>query len=372
MHRFSLRTLLRPFAGAAFATVAVASAAGAASPAAFSDPSLLIAGGYVDIDAARDGSGKLHIAAETVKGSIVYITDRSGSVTTRVVAKVVTGDHRYGEPTIALDGKGRVHIAFTRAGDGGFDCGFCPEGVMMVSDRGRPAGTFPNPVMVGKFGSYAPDLAIRSGKRYLAYLTGLTGLEADPGTLWMQTDASGAWTTKKAAGGIMALGQLAPSIAVTSGGLARIAFEDGGIKVASAATKIGSFSVETVTGTNESDRAPIVIMNPSDAPIVLFRSDRAGTADDGIKLRVKSGATWSGVKVTPRLGAFEAAISSGTIVVTVGGTTTGTAGVWSYEGPSFPEETIASVRVKDVALAGTIHLLFARPSTPKGIYLAID
>jgi hypothetical protein len=130
--------------------------------------------------------------------------------------------------------------------------------------------------------------------------------------------------------------------------------------------------VDTVTGTNENDRAPILLLNPSEGPLVLFRSDRTGTANDGVFLRGKAGASWAGVKVTPRLGEFDAAISGSTVAVIVGGTTTSTAGVWTYEGPSFAEEAIASVRVKDVALAGTGDLLFARPSTPKGIYHAFD
>lgn len=371
MHRFSLRTLLRPFAGAAFATITVASAAGAASPAgAFSTPDLLSAGGYVDLEVARDGSGHLHIAAETASGSIVYLTDRSGTITKHVVAKVVKGDHRYAQPTIALDGKGRIHIAFTRAGDGGLDCGFCPEGVMLVSDRGRPAGTFPTPTMAGKAGSYSPDLAIRDGKRYLAYLTGLTGLDADPGTLWLKTDASGAWTTRKAATGITGLGQLAPSLAVTSDGLARIAFEDGAIKVAFASTKVGSFSVDTVTGTTGADRQPVLLLNASDGPVVLFTSDPTGTSNDGVYLRGKGGATWAGVKVSSRIGALDAMLEGSTITATVGGTTVGTAGTWVFVGPSFAEQTVDSVRVRDVAVMGGPAVLMARATTPKGIYVS--
>lgn len=367
-----LRTLLGPVAAAALATVAVATTAGAATPAAFGEPATFAAGNYVDMDSALDKDGHLHVAAATASGSIVYLTNRSGSVTKRVVAKVVPGDRRFEEPSIALDKNGRVHIAFTQAGDGGFDCGFCPEGVVLVSDRGRTAGTFPAPKIVGKAGSYAPDLAIRGTKRYLAYFTGLTGLEADPGTLWLRTDASGAWTTRKAAGGIMAFGRFAPSIVVTSTGLARIAFEDEGIKVAFAGTTIGSFSVDTITNTTVDDRDPVLLLNPSEGPLVLFTSDPSGTANDGVFLRAKAGASWAGVKVTGRLGAMDASINGSTVVVAVGGTTSGTAGVWSYEGPSFPEETISSARVKDVNLPWVSKLLFSRATTPKSIQFAND
>jgi hypothetical protein len=372
MQHVRLSALLRPIAGAAFATVVVASTAGAASPAGFSDPVKLIDGTFRAIDAARDGEGHLHIAAETATGSIVYLTDRTGTLTKRVVAKVVPDDKRFVDPTIALDGADRVHIAFTSASDGGLDCGLCPYGVMLVSDKGRARGTFPAPVMIGKPGSFAPDLAIRGGKRYLAFMTGMVGLEADPGTLWLKTDASGSWTTRKAATGIGGLGLPDPSIAVTSTGKARIAFEDEAIKVASASTRTGSFSVDTVTGTTAGDRRPVMLVNASDGPVVLFVSDPSGSANDGVFLRAKGGGSWGGVKVTGRTGAMDAVLDGTTIMVLVGGTTAGTAGTWWYAGPSFPEAPLGTARVRDVALAGVDDALFSRATSPRGIHHAAD
>ena len=372
MDRPRLRTLLRPAIGAAFATAVVAGTTAAASPAAFFDPVRILGGSFTEIDAATDAQGHLHIAAETAGGSIVYVTDRTGSVTKRTVAKAVPGTTVFHDPTLAVDGKGRVHIVYVKVAADALDCGICSRGLYLATDKGRTRGTFGTPTKVAKGGAFAPDLAIHSGKRSLGFMTGMDGLAPTPGTLWFKTDASGAWTATKAATGITNPALPDPSIAVTSDGKARIAFEDGGIKVAFASTTTGGFSVDSVSSSTEADFGPVMLLNASDGAVVVFASDPSGTANDGVYLRGKGGASWAGVKVTGRLGALDAVLQNAKVTVLLGGTSAGTAGTWAYEGPSFPEETIGSAQVRDVALAGAGEALATRVTTPKGIYRAHD
>lgn len=363
--------LLRSLLGATLGTIVLAGTAGAASPSAFSDPALLQGGRYRTISAAEDSQGHLHIAAETTGGSIVYITDRTGTTTRRTVAAADPGNVVFRDPTLALDGNGRVHIVMQRAWAQAVDCGICSAGLFMVNDKGRARGTFPKPSQVARSGAFAPDLAIHANKLYLAFVTGMDGLVASPGTLWLKTNASGSWTARKAATGLEGFFPT-PSIAVNADGKARIAFEDGAIKVAFASTKTGDFSVDTVTATDGTDARPVVVMNALDQPLLIFVQDRTGTADDGVYLRAKAGSSWAGVKVSPRVGLADAAFGSGQVTVAVGiGTTTG-AGTYLHAGPTFVEEQVGSVKARGVSLANVSTVLFSTPATPRGIFVAED
>ena len=63
---------------------------------------------------ALDGNGKAHIAFTRAGAGIYYATNASGGW----VATLLTSDDADQQPTLAVDGAGTVHIAFVRAGIG--------------------------------------------------------------------------------------------------------------------------------------------------------------------------------------------------------------------------------------------------------------
>jgi hypothetical protein len=214
------------------------------APAAFTTPKRIAAGRYRDVSMAIDRAGHLHIAAIKGEGTLVYLTNRSGSFTVRtVVAPVMVGGEPepWETPSLALDEHGRVSIAVVRI-SGGTGCA-CTEGVFLFSDKGRTRGTFPaTGKRIAARNAHDPTLKTVDGHTHLVFRRGDEYPETPPpgdGEVWYRTNASGAWTRELVAGDMP--GSPVPVFRLGEDGTAWVAWSTGKVHLASSTTTTGGF-----------------------------------------------------------------------------------------------------------------------------------
>jgi len=115
---------------------------------------------------AIDPAGFVHIVAD-LRSRIVDITNESGDWSTIRVA-VPPDDTGYGGPTLAIDGDGRMYVAFTTFTAGG-DLGPFPDGILLVDGLGN---AWSAPTNVAPHAT-SPSLAVRDGVVHLAFTEAL-------------------------------------------------------------------------------------------------------------------------------------------------------------------------------------------------------
>ena len=210
---------------------------------------------YQEISLVVDDSGRVH-AAGSLDRSIWYVTNRRGNWTReRLSDPPGSGSSARTdiEPAIARD-EDRFWVAFTRLGEED-TFGALPEHVYHLSGR---ANNWSDPQQYGPIFGNSPSIQVRNGNIHLAYLEGVPFdvVEDDAEfPLRYATDQSGTWSDV-----VVSVNGTEPTLQLTSGGRARIAFGDfinllpgDGLRYASAGSATGDFSVEMVPGTSGLD-----------------------------------------------------------------------------------------------------------------------
>ncbi|MFN8620663.1 MAG: hypothetical protein U0869_07980 [Chloroflexota bacterium] len=319
-----------------------------AGPAPAGVSQQIAAGNYLKLSMAVDSAGAVHIAATQLTASasrLVYLTDRTGSWTLRVVSRLdaaATDGAMWQDPSLALDENDRVSIAAARI-SGATGC-ICSDGIFSWSDLGRTRGTFPaTPTRLTVRGARAPQLKTLGGHTYLAFMKGWEHYAdaGNHGEVWYKTDASGSWTTVRIAHGQEVQPPI-PSLRLTDSGRARIAWPNDGIRLAFASTITGGFTVGRIPNTTKVDRDPQVVLSSEGLMQVAFRRGNVGTmlfqtAPDGASTH----------KVSGHLGTLAITIDASDIPhVAIG---SGSGGVWVVT-PEPSSRLISSGAAWDVAV----------------------
>ncbi|MFN8619286.1 MAG: hypothetical protein U0869_00895 [Chloroflexota bacterium] len=369
-------TLARSLVVAAMASVALGSIAQAGTPTTLKDPGRIASGDLDQISMAVDSAGKVHIAALRPTGNLVYLTDRTGSWTERVVAH----NHIPGgvgfiwqEPSLALDENDRVTIAAVKTDWGGTGCD-CTAGIFSFSDKGRARGTFPSTgtKRVGS-GTHAPSLKTANGHLYLAYRSGATNPE-QPAKIRFKTNATGTWTDTVVKS--FAYDPAAPALRIGDDGKARIAFDTAtGIWFATAGSLSGAWSVEKVPSTSGRDAGVALSLASTGKPAIAWV--RSGSATDGIRYATKPAATWTTQLVTGHVGQVALSLdASNRPFLAVADDAGADAGLWTYAGDTFIEDELYGPKAWSpqvrIAGSGIVSLAFVSPVAPKGLYLSQD
>jgi hypothetical protein len=264
----------------------------AAALTGWSGPTRIWDGGpYREATLGIDSRGRMHAVARGTSG-LWYLTNRSGSWRrVRLTTSPLDGVDRY--PSLALDDNDRVHVAFAQ-----HTCVSCREpeaDVYYLTDRGRPAGTFPRGATWLAEGD-RPSLRVVNGRRYLAHEEWDWDWYGDwVRSVVFRTDATGGWTratvTTEAGG---------PSLRVGSDRRARIAFEDdgGGIGYAVASTLRGGFSVDWLPTYDSRDIKPRLVLDTKDRPHIAWTRDRGAANGGGSWYAWRTGGSWYGGRFT--------------------------------------------------------------------------
>lgn len=371
MRRASVRTVVIAACLAATTLTApgVAAAAGP-EPAAWSTPHRIATARFRDVSMALDPDGHLHIAAIKGEGTLVYLTDRSGSfVSHRVAAPVSVGGELelWQAPSLALDEQDRVSIAAVRVSAGtGCDC---TEGVFLFSDKGRARGTFPaTGTRIAGRNAHDPTIKTVDGHIHLVFRRGAEYAETPPpgdGEVWYRTNASGPWTNELVAGDMP--GSPVPVFRLGEDGTAWIAWSTGRVHLASSTTTTGGFhstvSPESPThagglsmamsswdrpqvAMSDADTAYLQYFGPGDGgviPVMAHGGRTAITLDTGDREWIAAWHPWdgTGLWVTKTFGSV-AHLASGRI-------------------------SSAAIRAPS---SGGVVVVFARSSAPIGLYLS--
>lgn len=279
------------YAAVAATLFLVVNATGVSAVTGWSGPTRVFSGTYREVSMAVDANGKVHAAARGDSG-LWYLTNRTGSWTR---ARLTTNrlDGWDGTPSIDVDDSNRVHVAFTR-----HTCLDCTprseQDVYYLSDRDRPAGTFPEEATWIDQGE-APSLEVVNGKTYLAYAHWRPGTELDviPEVRFL-TNATGPWTNVRVADHATN-----PSLRVASNGRARIAYqgEYGEIGYAAAASLRGNFGTEWLPAT-EGGVKPRLALDATDRPHIAWTSNEASARGGGTYYAKKLRNTWIGGRFT--------------------------------------------------------------------------
>jgi hypothetical protein len=193
---------------------------------------------YDQIALGAEANGIAHVAAGTTNG-IVHVTNATGAWERERITDAPDGGFD-GDPSVAIDADGTVHVAFTRYATWFcFGIGCAPQDPQAIFVVTLGPGGWSSPVEVAGQRSMEPSLAVRGGTLHLAY---------------ERFDRSG---TSRVVYAIGALGSLttetvaddaySPMLRVASDGTARVAFHDAAtdeLRYATAATAAGSFSIE--------------------------------------------------------------------------------------------------------------------------------
>lgn len=255
----------RGLLGAVLASVVVGITLTTAPVAAAWTPPVRVVSGQFGVSEVVDSRNHIHIAAAG-RGGVWYITDRSGSwVPRRILANPPNA--AYGGTSIALDENDRVFIAaglfpVNDAGD---------LGIWLVSDKGRPRGTFPSqPKHIPGSGA-SPTVKVSHGHLLIADVIG--GCCLGDGTVQLHTNATGRWTVTKVGRG------LNPALRVGADGRPRIVFESEGLTLGSyhpgiyyadGSSPQGPFSVAKIPHTKSHDRGPALALDDGDEPHVTW------------------------------------------------------------------------------------------------------
>jgi hypothetical protein len=163
-------------------------------------PDLISTRNYWELSLVVDDAGIAHAAA-VLNDGLFYLTNESGSWTRE---RLTRPDGRDSEPSLALDGDGSLHVAFTRwpPDDPDYcppdvaDCfGPGPEGIFYVTND---SGAWSAPVQLGRAGGTSPSLEMKDGRIHLAYVRGpLYGELGGPAPVRYATNKGGAWSDQR-------------------------------------------------------------------------------------------------------------------------------------------------------------------------------
>jgi hypothetical protein len=236
------------------------------------------------VDLALDRSGHAHIVATNADGDLWYVTDRSGAWLGR---RILQGDDglAWAWPSIATDGRGRVHVAVVRQSIS--DTPSSTGGIWYVTDKGRPRGDFGPRRRIAGHMMTDPSLRVVDGIRYLAYSRCLCAPGDENAALYFKTDRRGSWTRERVADhGVW------PSLRVGADGRARIVFKaPNGLRYTFARTRRGGFSASArIPGSGHGPAQPSLALDGSDRPHVAWVS--RGDSDRAWYAR-RSASGWS-------------------------------------------------------------------------------
>lgn len=316
-------------------TQASASATPDSSVADWSQPILISSDPRLSSSAlAIDDEGNLHVVGTSFRwlrreygewtNQVFYLTNASGHWTSRQISD----EAAYRARTIAVDNGGGVAVAY--AGTAGNDCTGCEEGPVYVAVKRNGGWAAPEVVGDGAFSD--PSLAMADGVVHVVYQfvgyecwIGDEG-EEHPGPdcgAQYATDAAGEWAIQQIDPHVYAF----PSVALSSSGLARIAFmgdESLGLATQDAT---GSFTVERLPVTlpirarhtslspGQSDLRDLqLVLNSADEPTIVTNErldDDSGTATWNRYLLVrKADGDWSADELEVDLPSLRIAIDA--------------------------------------------------------------
>lgn len=245
-------------------TGAVAAPGNAAGPSSFANHHLIKTGDFAELSEVVGPGGAVHIAAGDYQ-DVWYLTNATGSWVARKVFAhtAMPNGYTWGQPSIALDPSGHVHIAATRFpyGEGG-------EGIFYATNKGHTNGTFGGPLKIANAAYGEPQLKVYNGDLYLVAVKNWCCV--GDGTVVLRTNKTGPWTEQAAGTG------QEPSFQMTSDGYARIVFERGdtapGLYYAVAGSHKGNFATSHLVGTNAKDGSPLLALSFNTAQIAWRHS----------------------------------------------------------------------------------------------------
>jgi hypothetical protein len=293
-----MRRLLAPIAALA-ALLLVAGPAAAVAPG-WTHPLQVFAERFGPAHSmVLDAAGKVHIAVEgPLTGGIWYITNATGSWTTTQVTTQVDV-----EPSISLAG-GFVYIAFVRQDPGTFQ----PKSLWTVTNATGPWVATKR--HTGK--DHNPSLVVSGGTYSLAFWTKGAG-----GGLKYLTNAGGPWSLSTIDVTCCAVG--GPSLRLTAGGLARVAYPDGstssgtGLNLAKRSAG-GVWSVDTVDF--HSSQWPRLVINGDAKLVVVYLRKGVGTY-----VAAQSAGTWgqslvgTGYLYPPDIAVWGSGVTASTAII---------------------------------------------------------
>lgn len=207
-----------------------------------------------------DAAGKVHIAVEgPLTGGIWYVTNASGSWTTTQVTTQVDA-----EPSISLDG-GFVYIAFVRRDPNTF------KSKALWTTTNETGSWVATRWHRGKY--HNPSLQVSGGMYSMAFWAKGAG-----GGLFYLTGSPFSWSMHTIDGTCCASG--GPSLRLTAGGLARVAYPDGstgsptGLKLAKRSAG-GVWSIETVD--SQPSEWPELVINGDAKLVIAYLHKGVGT-----------------------------------------------------------------------------------------------
>ncbi len=293
-----MRRSLAPIA--ALAALLLLGAPAAAVAPGWTHPHLVFAERFLPAHSmVVDAAGRVHIAVEgPLTGGIWYVTNASGSwVTTQVSHQVDV------EPSISLDG-GHVYIAFVRKDPDTFK----PKSLWTATDASGFWVTTKR--HVGR--DHNPSLQVHGGTYSIAFWTKGAG-----GGLQYLTNSGGPWSLSTIDATCCASG--GPSLRMTMGGLARVAYPDGstasgtGLKLAERSVG-GAWSIRTVD--SASSEWPELVINGDAKLVIAYLHKGVGTYVAG-----RTGGAWghsqvgNGYLYPPDIAVWGSGVTSSTAII---------------------------------------------------------
>lgn len=278
-----------------------------------------------------DGDGNGHVAAVATDG-IFYLTDASGSWTRERLTRAPTGGYD-GEPSIVIRDDGSLAITFARFG--GLQCSFgCvpvdPQGIFLVNNR---SGNWSDAVLIIEGRVQEPSLQAGASQLHLAYSRGDEDRTVEYA---YAADDTGTWT-------IEAVGEgESPTLRMGRDGFARISFRVlYGLRnlYYAAQADSGEFVVERVPGNWVVYTQPLLVLDASDEPQIVFFNDIEQSDPNCGSLSVRRNA-----------------------------------GRWMDASVVFPEDDLCHVRAEmvDTDSTGTLHVISWYDVSGPGVWYAND
>jgi hypothetical protein len=263
---------LMALAGAA-TSVGAANPGAVRVPANFSTPVQVVSGSFGvctecptpgGIAMVVDSTHAVDIAA-TGNGGLWFISNRSGTWKHHLILANPTG-RKWRDPSIAVDGKDRVYIAFGQTGlNHGLLWSF---GTFMITDKGRTRGTFPAaPIKVRGPVTGDPSIQVFGKRIDIAFDRDCTCMEGEGPTaqyLRSSTDGGKTWTLAQ----ITPEGYT-PELRLNSQGLPLAAYwTPGHVGYAIGAAPTGSFSRSSLPNSSTFEQPQLAVGADDRAQIV--------------------------------------------------------------------------------------------------------
>ena len=321
----------------------------------FSTPVRIFDQNYYELDVTSDNDGDIHAVARGDTG-LWYLTDTGGSWSRERLTTFGFHEHD-GDPSIAVDGADNAYITFES--DWCDDC--APGGNDGIGLLTNKSGDFPHqPTLIHGNSATDPSIAVRNGKVYIAYSLYCCLPDQEDAQLWLYTNASGSGTKTK----IRNDGRN-PSLVVNGAGRPRVAFDSNGIRFASAATKIGDWTVDKVPGTNSNDVRPHLDYD--------FGPNIAFTGADGTYIAWRTGGDWVHEGITGARGNTDFSADDSFHIVAIDENDGGVSAKSFLYSDTISGQAVA----RDVGITvrpnGTFVVMFiARTGIPPGIYISHD